>query len=103
MVINESLLRTHDLATRGSPLSAVELSRLEAWYAAQDADEAAGYRRVEHPDAVRDLQQKIDETLGEIAALGSRVERLVLENDGLRVEIQTLRARFAQSTTPGLA
>ncbi len=50
----------HDRATRGHTLTADEQAQLDAWYAAQDVDEAAMLSVATMPDDLRDLQSGVE-------------------------------------------
>lgn len=86
----------HDKATRGEPLSAAERARLDAWYAAQDAAEAAALGRAEPQQAVAALRTEIAEAATQLEAAAQRVRNLTAGNAALRDEVAALERRLAR-------
>ncbi len=100
----------HDRATRGEPLSEQEQATLEAWYAEQDRAEAQAFGLPEEmlgqdqdvPDHILPLRRRIQVTLAEISATTRTLQTLTEENESIRQEITSLRARLIQQN-PRLA
>ena len=92
---DEEALHLHDRAALGEPLTDEESARLEAWYAAQDAAEARELAAASTDS--RDLTQRIQASLEQIAETTRQIQQTLTDNDSLRREIASLPSlpRFA--------
>jgi peptidoglycan hydrolase CwlO-like protein len=84
----------HDKATRGIALSAEEQTRLEAWYAEQDAAEQALLSRDQSPAKVAELQTQVDSVLVQISSTAERIQQIAAQNEALKSEIAQLQQRL---------
>ncbi len=94
---NEEALRLHDRAACGESLTDEETSRLETWYAAQDASEALDLAPA-HADPV-DLTERIRTALEQVAGTARQIQQTMAENDSLRREIASLRLSLSQQSS----
>lgn len=95
MISNEVGVQLHHRATLGLPLSAEERASLEAWYARQDAEEAAQLAAARVPSLAA-LREQISARLAEISAVSQRIQTISRENEALRNEIAVLERRLTQ-------
>ncbi|MGN6361360.1 MAG: hypothetical protein ACTHNK_13335 [Thermomicrobiales bacterium] len=86
----------HDKATRGEPLAAVEQERLDAWYAEQDAAEAALLQQPASSQVADDLRAEIASALVRLQEAARHVQDLSTANAALRDELTVLQKRLAQ-------
>lgn len=86
--------RLHDRATRGHTLTRDEDAQLDAWYASQDAAEAATLRIESAPADLHDLQAAVEHTISRIVATSGQVQELEAQNSSLRAEIADLQQRL---------
>lgn len=84
----------HDRATRGHTLTADEQAQLDAWYAAQDAAEAATLGVATLPDDLRDLQAGVEQAIARILSTSRQIQELTAQNTRLRSEIADLQQRL---------
>jgi hypothetical protein len=87
----ERLIRLHDRATRGIPLSAEEQADLIAWYGEQDQVERDMLRHGDSSGEASTLQAELDAVLIQLAASSERVREVSAQNDEIRREIAALR------------
>lgn len=89
----------HDRVTRGELLSEAELRQLEAWYAGQDAIEAALLgSKTESAFNLAPLESQISDTLEKIADLTHRIQQVSAENDRLRRENNALKSELVSTS-----
>jgi hypothetical protein len=98
----------HDRATRGERLTAQEQAQLEAWYALQDAEEAAqlGLRPTQasltngsdETEPLSVLRAQIDTALTQLAITSAQIQKLTEENKALYQDVSVLRLQLAQLT-----
>jgi hypothetical protein len=84
----------HDRATRGHTLTADEQAQLDAWYAAQDVDEAAMLSVATMPDDLRDLQSGVEHVIARILSTSRQIQELTAQNTCLRDEVVDLQQRL---------
>lgn len=87
------LRELHDRATRGHTLTRDEDAQLDAWYAAQDAVEAATLRSVTAPADLHDLQAGVEHVLVRLITTSHQIQELATQNANLRAEIADLQQR----------
>jgi hypothetical protein len=81
----------HTRSSRGETLTALEIEKLEAWYASKDAQEA---QLLNMPGANVDcvaLQAQIDAALEKISVVSQNIRQVSAENSILRQEIFELQ------------
>ncbi len=91
---NEEALHLHDRAARGEILTGEQTTRLEAWYAVQDAAESR-----ELASSAResfDLPGRIQASLEQVAETARQIQRTMKDNESLRGEIAGLRVKLDQ-------
>jgi predicted nucleic acid-binding Zn-ribbon protein len=88
----------HDRATRREPLSADEQQQLTAWYAEQDALEAATlyYGAIPLEADIVALEQHVQSLLQQIIVSEKHIQTLNTQNATLRQELRELKLRFAR-------
>jgi hypothetical protein len=84
MIANDIAQRLHDRATRGEPLSAEERAILDAWYAQQDAEEAAQLEQ--NPS----LSERMKNILTRMALLTEEMQAAIAESKQLQEELAAL-------------
>jgi peptidoglycan hydrolase CwlO-like protein len=89
-------IQLHDRATRGLPLTEAERTRLEAWYAEQDAEESLTLKAQPAP-MVGYLNEQISGTLRQLQEMTARIQTLTSENEALRQEIADLQRQLTQT------
>lgn len=91
------MIRLHDKVTRGAELTAEERTRLEAWYAQQDREEAALLTEAIRQPVTNPLQQEVAVATAQLQAVTQRIAELTNENEKLRREIAALQAQLASN------
>jgi hypothetical protein len=91
----EDAAQLHDRATKGEPLTAEQETRLEAWYAEQDAFLEGLQWPAGEPDLAA-LRAGVEAATARLVAESRRVQQLSAENDELRQEIAALRRKLAR-------
>lgn len=86
MINDEEGKGLHDRASRGEPLSEVELWQLEEWYAYRDRLEFESIQLPNNNTVISSLQAQIGTALDELVKLTNRIQRLTAENKQLRKE-----------------
>jgi len=95
MISKEQASDLHDRATRGQSLSAEERRALDAWYDAQDKEEATQLSGRNSPqDTSAALNQAIAAASVRIRRAEDRIQALARENAALRQEITDLQQRL---------
>ena len=101
-MINETLLKLHDRATRGEQLTAEEQMQLEQWYVTED--EAEMQMLAQSPiqisttsSDIASLQSQLEAALSQLAAATQQIQKVTLENKALRQEITELKQRLFTS------
>jgi hypothetical protein len=99
MVSDELGMQLHDRQTTDQLLTAQEKSQLEAWYAQQDAAEAATFAATQVPlPNLAALQEKVDTAISQLAADVQQLQQIMQENKSLREEIaDSVCCLFTQS------
>ncbi len=92
----------HDKATRGSALSETERQRLDAWYAAQDAQEAAALGRQSRPAPQDGPPDQLMTALDHLQRMSRQMQELSAQNAALRQEIATLQEELARRSARNL-
>ncbi len=96
MISNELGLRLHDRDTLGQPLTAQEQEQLTAWYAEQDAAEAALLEAHAIPlPSLTALQFQVNQANEQLSLGVQRLQQIMLDNDVLREEIASLKQQLA--------
>ncbi len=94
---DREMAKLHTRAVRGEALSDDEVLRLNAWYAAQDAAEAA---LLQIPSAsplnLIQLQQEVDAAMAQLARTTQDIQVLAEQNTALRQQIAKLERRLAE-------
>ena len=86
----------HDRSTLGLPLSEIERTLLESWYAQQDAEESAILAG--RPQTTDELQKQINAALQQVHAVTQHIQALIAENAALRQDIAVLYRQLSQTT-----
>jgi septal ring factor EnvC (AmiA/AmiB activator) len=97
MLTDEAARQLHDRATRGMTLSADEQAELNAWYARQDAEEAAMLAAAQPPDDLSQLRSQLDDALSQIAAVTQRIREQTTANEQLKREINELKRQLSEA------
>lgn len=96
MVSENTAKQLHDKSTRGQTLSPEEQTRLEEWYAVQDAAESQllGMSSINGSNTAT-LQKQIDAALMQLSTVTTRIQEITAENTELKQEIHVLRNQLA--------
>jgi len=94
----------HDRATRGEPLTSVEQTQLDSWYADLERHESQTLFGQSDPPTFQSVDQKrieqlqgqVDTLLEQLSVTTVRLREVSDENKRLRSEIAILRAKVAQ-------
>ena len=97
MTSNGAGMQLHDRATRGECLTPEERSRLEDWYASQDAQESQLLQRHGKLSDLSQLRAQIDTALAHITSTTQRIQQVTAENETIRNEIATLRRQLSSA------
>lgn len=103
MGVESDGVRLHDKATRGESLAPAERERLDAWYAAQDAEEEVLLTPPATSTAIATLREQITVTAAELQAAAHRVGELTAQNAALQKEIAALQRQLAQRAASRVA
>lgn len=98
-MLNETILKLHDRATRGEQLTAEEQAQLEHWYAVEDETEMQLLAQsITQTSAtsfdISSLQAQLETALSQLATTTQQIQQITLENKALRQEIAELKQRL---------
>jgi peptidoglycan hydrolase CwlO-like protein len=96
MLTDEAAVKLHHRASLGEKLTPEEGAALEAWYAKQDAEEAAALAKAGPSADIAALRAQVNATLTRIATMALRIKRMNEENERLRQEIAVLHQKLAE-------
>jgi hypothetical protein len=95
MLSNELGMQLHDRETTGELLTTQEKEQLEAWYAQQDAAEAAMLKAAQMPlPNLVFMQDRIDTAISQLTASVQRLQQITHENKSLREEIEGIKQQL---------
>jgi peptidoglycan hydrolase CwlO-like protein len=96
MVSDELGMQLHDRDTLGEPLTDLERSQLEDWYAEKDAAEATMLKAAQTPlPNLENLQAQVDTAIEQLALSTQQLQQITVENKSLREEIAVLKQQLA--------
>jgi len=96
--------RLHDRATRGEVLSAAEQAQLARWYVEIDRQQSQALFGQDQPptldryaqDRIAQLRTQVDEQLAQRQITTQHLQQVLAQNQVLRNEIASLRAKAAE-------
>lgn len=96
---NSMMQQMHDKATRGGMLTEPEQAALEAWYARQDAEEAAQLAVHSAPSpTLMGLRAEVSAATRQLSEVTERIQAQSDENERLRQQNAALSERLINSS-----